>query len=135
MITFTIPGQPVPKGRPRFWGGRAVTPKRTREYEARVKSYARLAMAEHGTLDGPIRAEVVAVFRRPKRLLRKKDPAGRMWHAGSEDLDNVVKSTLDGINGTIYVDDKQVCSIGAVKVYAAKGEAEHVEVTLCRLKG
>lgn len=37
IVTFIIPGTPVPKGRPKFYNGIAVTPKKTREYEALVK--------------------------------------------------------------------------------------------------
>ena len=36
-IRFTIPGNPVPKARPRFANGHAFTPEKTRSYEEMVR--------------------------------------------------------------------------------------------------
>lgn len=45
-VVVNIPGQPVPKGRPRFTkGGFAYTPDKTRKYEKLVASLAKTAMA------------------------------------------------------------------------------------------
>ena len=43
------------------------------------------------------------------------------------DLDNIIKAVLDGCNGVVFRDDKQVVSIHAAKEY---GEAPGVEVII-----
>ena len=129
-MRFVVPGQPVGKQRPRFARGRAYTPKKTVLYEKSVAAYARLALAEHGPIpDGPVSVRIVAVFDRPKRLLRKKDPAGRMWHwDNTPDGDNCAKILLDGMNGVLYKDDRCVVRLVVYKVYRSKDEAPHVQV-------
>ena len=138
MIAFTVPGEPVAKGRPRAvvmpGGGppnkriRMVTPEKTRQYEEHVRAYATLAMAEHGELTGPLAVDLTFVLKRPKRLMRKKDPIWRLPHTGRPDLDNLIKSVCDGMNGTLYEDDAQIVEISALKLYAGKGEDPHVEI-------
>ncbi|MDP6942737.1 MAG: RusA family crossover junction endodeoxyribonuclease, partial [Myxococcota bacterium] len=100
-LRVTIPGPPVPKGRPRFTvrGGRArtYTDPKTVQYEHRVAWTISAAtrsreLAPSGT---PVRVDVLAVFPRPKRLQRQKDPAGLVPHTVRPDLDNVVKAVLD----------------------------------------
>lgn len=137
-LIFTVPGKPIAKGRPRFSrrGGhvRTYTPDATVRFEDLVAFYAREAMyREHepGT-DQPVRVELVAVFPRPKRLCRKKDPQGRLFmdsRAAGTDIDNVAKAILDGLQrGGLVRDDKQVVELVARKLYAAKGEAPCSEV-------
>ena len=88
-IRVIIEGCPVPKQRPRAGkGGRMYTPKKTRKYERLVADMARLAYG-----GDPVDHDVevrMAIFW-PDRRRR--------------DLDNTVKSILDGFNGVIYVDD------------------------------
>tara|TARA_R110000824_G_scaffold107223_2_gene253277 strand:- start:111 stop:401 length:291 start_codon:yes stop_codon:yes gene_type:complete len=75
--------------------------------------------------------EVVAVFPRPKRLLRKKDPEERMWHGSKPDIDNVVKSVADSlVMAGVIRDDTQVVELSARKVYATKSEGPCVEIKL-----
>ena len=42
---------------------------------------------------------------------------GALQHTVKPDLDNIVKAALDGIEGAVYVSDKQVTSIKARKMY------------------
>jgi|TARA_R100001463_G_scaffold68173_1_gene121644 Holliday junction resolvase RusA-like endonuclease len=77
------------------------------------------------------KASIVAVFPRPKRLLRKKDPEYRLWHGSKPDIDNVVKAVLDSlVMGGIIRDDTQVVFLNAHSVYASKAEGPCVEVRL-----
>lgn len=126
VVSLYIPGQPVPKGRPRITtrGGkpRGITPEKTRRYEAAV---AAVALAKgHWVLAGPLRVAVVAVFARPQRI--KVD--GRTPHDKRPDLDNVVKSAIDGL--ARHFDDGQVVDIRAMKFYAARGEEPHVAIII-----
>lgn len=124
-----VPGQPVGKGRPRFArlpkGVKAYTPKKTKDYEQRVSW-----LTPYRPTSGPIRVEIVAIFKRPKSMSRKKDPAHRILHTKKPDLDNVIKSAIDGISGRAMEDDSQVCRIEGEKWYAAKSEEPHTEINI-----
>ena len=156
LLTFVVPGQPVAKGRPRTTsiGGHArmFTPARTRTYEALVQHHATVAREDASWLmedaghpfpwSGPLRVELVAVFRRPGHLFRKADPDGRFPRDRRPDLDNVVKAILDGMDKAgVWGDDAQVCEIDARKVYgrivgerrAKTSEPPHVVVTVRRV--
>tara|TARA_R100001129_G_scaffold69966_2_gene47710 strand:- start:18806 stop:19234 length:429 start_codon:yes stop_codon:yes gene_type:complete len=135
QFEFTVPGEPVAKQRPkarmvRIGGGRMTvkmrTPKKTLDYEAKVaESCADIPRFE----PGPIRVAVVFVFERPKRLMRKKDPQGRVWKTTRSDVDNCLKALLDGMAG-LWSDDAVVCDVRAEKYYAAKGEKPHAAVMI-----
>lgn len=123
-MRVTIEGDPVGKGRPRFTKqGRTYTPKKTKEYETRV----RRAWIEAGGpyLDGNIRIHVDAYFKMPAGWSRKKQDAmiGEPC-AKKPDSDNILKSILDGLQGVAFEDDKQVtyCSVG--KYWSRSGCAE-----------
>lgn len=117
MMRFVVPGQPIAKGRPRFVGGRAITPERTKEYEQRVALHARLALAQAG-LD-PLEGEItIAVrFYLPSR---RNEP----------DLDNLIKGALDGCNGVLYADDRQVVHLEGWKGYDRSDPRTEVEAGL-----
>ena len=86
--------------------------------------------------DDLCKAEIVAVFSRPKRLLRKKDPEARMWHGSKPDIDNVAKSVLDSlVMAGVIRDDTQVVFLTARSVYASKSEGPCVEVKLSSIDG
>lgn len=96
-LTFVIPGQPVPKGRPRF-SKHAFTPKRTRDYEKAARHTAFQAVQQwqntHGGwgLQNRYSVSLFLFF----SDLRKRD------------LDNAGKSILDAMNGVVYNDDAQI---------------------------
>ena len=129
---WTILGEPVAKGRPRFnrASGFAYTPAKTRNWEAlAVEAFA--CGWDGGPNDGLAELEVVAVFSRPKRLMRAKDPEGRVPHASRPDADNVLKAVGDAIEKAgVLRNDSQVWRATASKAYAAKAEGPRVEVVL-----
>lgn len=137
MIRFEVPGQPKAKGRPRFArrGAHVVTytDDATASYEQMVGLLGRQAH-DGPPLSVPCRVEFVAVFERPGRLNRKKDPPGRVpmdSKAAGTDLDNIAKALLDGLmRGGVLADDKLVVELVCRKVYAAKGEAAHTAVVV-----
>ena len=69
-VALYIPGQPVPKLRHRVVRRgkklRAITPEKTRIYEATIAAVA-LAKGDW-VMAGPLRVEMVAVFARPQRI-------------------------------------------------------------------
>lgn len=125
-IAFTVPGPPVPKGRPRVTrAGHAFTPKRTRDYEALVNACAKRA-AEGRTFAGPVEVWAIVWLPRPKRLMRQRDPEGTVPCFKRPDIDNVLKAVLDGM-GALWDDDGQVQRVIVEKCYAPKAQP-HGEV-------
>jgi Holliday junction resolvase RusA-like endonuclease len=93
----TVPGNPVPKGRPRV-AGHAYTPERTRQYETLVRDVVGLQW--HGEPTKLAVAVTICFFRE---------------NARRADLDNLVKSVLDPIQGIVIEDDSQVWILHAEK--------------------
>ncbi len=113
-IRITVPGRPVPKGRPRlgFRGRKAFvyTPQATRDYEQLVGWTAKAAGCR--PVDGPV-AVVLDVF-----VQRRMD------------VDNVAKSILDGLIGIAYEDDNQVIELLVKKHTAKDATEERVEIEI-----
>ena len=120
-MIITVEGDPVGKGRPRFTRqGRAYTPKKTKEYETRV----RRAWIETGGpyLDGNIQVHIDAYFRMPSGWSRKKiaEMDGKPC-TKKPDADNILKSILDGLQGAAFEDDKQVTRCTVEKYWSRFG--------------
>lgn len=97
---FTIPGQPIPKGRPRSAPGqRPFTPKATRDYERTVAILAKTAGVQ------PLRGRV-GIQLRFFRISRIR-----------ADWDNLSKCVTDGLNGIAYADDVQIHHVVVTKDY------------------
>lgn len=120
-IFFVVPGEPVPKARPRFTmqGGKArtYTPTSSAAYETTVGLLAHAAMQGREPMRGAVHVQVQAFFPVPHSWSKKRKAAAQ-WHASRPDLDNVVKSALDGLNRIAFADDGQVASIYATKAYS-----------------
>lgn len=112
-FSFTVPGKPVPKARPRMArGGFVFTPKKTQDYERLMAHHARLAIPTGWPTDGQYRVAIVVYL--------DSNVFG--------DLDNMVKN-LDALNGLgVWSDDKWVCEISAKREFTH--EAPHMEVTV-----
>ena len=127
MITLKIPHEPTAKSRPRFTRyGKAYTPLKTKSYEAHVHHIAK----EYGLtkITAPVAITLIAVHTRPKYLSAKKYPDCRIIKTTKPDIDNLVKSTLDGLSK--FFDDKLVWSLTAYKYYASRSEKAHVEISI-----
>ena len=124
MITFTVPGVPVGKGRARFVRatGRAYTPAKTVSYEGQIAQYAAIAMVGREPLLGPVRLFIEATFPKPASWSKKR-AAETLWHTGKPDFDNLAKNVGDGLNGIAWRDDAQVCSAQVIKRYSNDGSA------------
>lgn len=137
-IFFVVPGEPVPKARPRvaMAGGkaRAYTPKKSACYERDVYTFCSAAMAGAAPFEGAIALEVHAFFPIPTSYSEKRrlEAIGK-WHPKRPDLDNVVKSIMDALNGLAWKDDAQVASIYATKALAYSRLQARVEVTVVSL--
>lgn len=124
--SFIIDAVPVAKGRPKFAKrGKFVstyTPKKTVDYESIVKQSAHDAMGYQDPLETPIRLLVTFVMPIPASYSKKAKEAclnGSTSHTKTPDIDNLLKSLTDAMNGIVYVDDSQITSIQAMKTYGA----------------
>ena len=98
LLAFTVPGTPVPKGRPRIGkAGHTYTPRETTEHEGLTALMFRSAAAKR-RLPFPlarginVRLELTAYL---------PDDRTRDW-------DNIGKLVSDALNKIAYADDKQV---------------------------
>ncbi len=140
QISFTIPGDPVAKGRPRATTingmARMYTPKKTANYESRVALVAQQAMDFYGLkpFGGPVELTFVAVFAIPKSWTKKRLAAQKErpeYVTKKPDMDNLEKALGDGMNGVVFGDDSQIAQTGMCrKIY---GETPAVHVTVRQL--
>ncbi|MBO9609184.1 MAG: RusA family crossover junction endodeoxyribonuclease [Paenibacillaceae bacterium] len=132
MIKFTVLGEPVAQGRPRFttFSGfpRAYDPKKSSDY----KDYIKLAAREYAPsvlLDGPLELQVRVFRSTPKSFSKKKASAaeaGNIVPVSKPDVDNYLKGIKDALKGIIWRDDSQVVDAFASKRYSAKPRIEIV---------
>ncbi len=119
-LVIELPGNPVPKGRPRFGRGHAYTPSATALYERSLAWAAKAAMKGQHKFKGPLRINVTAYVAIPEKYNRTKRLAalsGMLWPRG--DVDNFAKICLDACNGIVFEDDAQVVVLMACKVFAS----------------
>lgn len=128
-VQFTLEGDPVPKARPRFRiNGKPYTPKRTLDYERAIGQAAMVARMGAQMPLGPVVVVVEAVQAAPGSYTKaQRLEAIHGLRTPRWDLDNVVKAVLDGCNGVLWLDDRQVKEIQATKGY---GETGYLKVTV-----
>lgn len=124
VVTFTVDGDPVPKGRPRFARRghfvQTYTDSKTLEYETHVAMRARQAIGASEPLKGALSVFLYLRYAVPASYSKKRKEA---CLAGLEfpkriDIDNVYKSITDAMNGIVYLDDSQIVEAHIKKVYA-----------------
>ncbi len=135
-MTFTIPGEPVGKARPRVVrnGGRVhtYTPQRTVEYERRVRAEYLAAGGKHYGKQA-IGITIDAYFQVPKsdsRQTRRDKLDDRIRPTKKSDWDNIGKIVSDGLQGVAYDDDAQIVVAIVRKFYS---EEAYVKVTIMTL--
>lgn len=135
-IVVTIPGPPVPKGRPRFYnqGGftRTYTPAKTVEYERRVKAEFMRAM-DGAPITGPVSCRLKFSMPIPKswtKRKRAKAAMGLIRPTSRPDIDNLQKSVIDAMNNVVLVDDSQITDLIVTKRFS---DEPCVEVTVSEI--
>ena len=121
MHEITLMITPVPKGRPRARrNGIMYTPKKTADWE-RSCAFVVRSQWNGAPLDGAVESEFVAVFPRPKRLLRKKDTDGLIWKRSKPDADNICKCALDAlVMAGVLRDDSLAVKVSIMDFYAER---------------
>jgi len=130
VLSITIPGIPVAKGRPRLstinGQARAFTPAKTRKYEDLIRQAGADAMAGRDLLEGALAVEVRAYVAMPQALKGAKRQAaveGSLRPTTRPDVDNYAK-VIDGLNGIAWHDDKQVVTLIVTKHYSERPRLE-----------
>lgn len=139
-IEFMFKGEIVPKGRPKFTRingyPRAYTPKKTADYEKFISTIARAEMLRRGLkpLPCPLSVSIDVFLQIPKSTSNKKRYAmlkSDLRPTVKPDIDNAAKSILDGLNGVVFEDDKQIVSLNVRKFY---GNEPRVEVRIFEIE-
>ena len=126
QIFFTVP-QVSGKGRPRFARQgtfvKTYTDAKTLTYEKSIQTYAKQAMGSTSPLIGAVAAYLHIGVPIPPSYSKTRQKAcieGLERPTKKPDIDNIVKAILDGMNGIVYLDDKQVVDLHLTKVYSSK---------------
>ncbi len=131
-IEFTIEGSPMGKERPKFARRgkftKTYTPKKTREYEDKVKIEYNKSFRGVSFGNKPIVVNIVGIFSVPKSTSKKKtkELIGQPFDK-KPDSDNMGKIVLDPLNNLAFDDDKQVTDLEVIKRY---GYNPRVEVNI-----
>lgn len=139
MIEFTIYGEPVAQGRPRFARRgkftQAYDPPDSREY----KKYVKLMASQNRPIkliEGPVNLKLLIYRPLLKSMSKKKKAAaltGTLRPIKKPDVDNVAKGIMDAMTGIIWQDDKQVVSLQVAKFYSDQPRVEVKVVPLDEL--
>ena len=119
-VKFHINTRPTPKQRPRLGkGGKVYTPNSTKVFE----EICRLSYGNRYYFDKEyISIKIVFKFKVPKSYSKKKysEAIEGKIRPSTNDIDNLLKSVLDGLNGKAWKDDRYIYRIEAEKIFADK---------------
>lgn len=126
-LKFFIPGNPVSKGRPRFVRikrfVKTYTPEKTEKWERLVALISAKQRFQRELPTCPLRATMTFYLPRPKSLPKKTE-----HHTKKPDLDNLIKSVIDGMQGVLFYSDSQIYMVNALKMYSVKNQGVAVEL-------
>lgn len=140
MIKFRYNGEAVGKGRPRVSRRgmyvHTYTPEKTRAFEEAIRFEFMASNCEQMPVyprEKSLKAEVTIGVSIPQSYSKKKQALCRdrvLAPSKKPDIDNVLKSIFDALNGYCYEDDVQIVKVIAEKRYA---EDPFVEVMIDEL--
>lgn len=126
-ITFTIPGPPQGKARPRVVRAKSgisltYTPDKTVRYEELTRlRYQSAAKGFHFTDEAQVEIQIVArypIAASKSKKIHAAMLAGQILPTKKPDCDNIVKIICDALNGFAYKDDQQIVRASIVKFYS-----------------
>lgn len=125
-LKFTVLGEPMGKGRPRFSAAgpyvKTYTPEKTANYETLVKiEYRRQCCDFKFERDVPLDVRITAYYAIPKSASKKKAQLmreRRIRPMKKPDFDNIGKIVCDSLNDIAYHDDAQVVDAQVRKFYS-----------------
>lgn len=131
-ISFTIPGQPFGKQRPKFSRvgnyTKTYTPKETVSYENLVKlMYSQAAKDRMFADDAMLDVRIITYFDIPKSTSKKKRKEmleHKIRPTKKPDWDNIGKIICDSLNMVAYHDDSAVVDAQVRKFYSENPRVE-----------
>jgi len=121
ILQLDIPMHAQGKGRPRSGqSGVHYTPKDTRNKEAYMMMTAAKEMGDKPIVSGPIILSIGILISLKKNLTKAEKiryEKGMMYPTQKPDIDNILKSIMDALNGIVWLDDKQVVRVIIFKDY------------------
>jgi len=112
---------PVACPRPRVGKHGTYYPKRYTQFKEEM-TVLLLRSNSLRKLEGKVQMDVWFKMPMPKSWSKaKRTTCFDTWHTQKPDLDNLVKSLLDCLNGRLFEDDSQVCSLHARKIWSDRG--------------
>lgn len=144
-VEFVIYGEPMGKQRPKValisGHPHAYTPRNTILYENKV-AHAYKEVAQDFIFDRNDLLEITITMHFPlnktdygKKGLNKKgrEKIANVYCDKKPDIDNAVKTVLDGLNGIAYYDDKQVAKLCAYKLWTESSPKVYVKISKINL--
>lgn len=110
-----------PKERPRVGGkGGVFTPKKTRDFEASVRSWASDIMDDAFPPLFPVKVTLTLFDAYPQSLGKKekKMAMSSLIFRQVGDIDNKAKAVLDAVNGVVFADDRQINDLTVSRRYS-----------------
>lgn len=124
-VTFTIPGEPKGKGRPRFTRTgsfvKTYTPIETASYENLVRVEYERQCQKRFPDDAMLDMRILAYFSIPKSAGKKKRLKmldNLIRPTKKPDMDNIMKVIADSLNHIAYKDDTQIVDAQVRKFYS-----------------
>lgn len=130
MISFFVPGKPIPQGSAKAFnvGGKArVFTGASNEstplggWRARVAEFASKARGDRHVAALQIRLHLDWYLPRPKKLEKLLRAPAISRRCG--DIDKLERSILDGLTGVIFLDDSQVTTVCKSKWYTGNPDS------------
>ena len=132
IFNITPQAQARPRATRMGKGIRLYDPKKTADFKKELRL---LAQAEHVE---PLRDALsveIWFYREVQKSISKKEhvrrTTGHVRPIKKPDVDNYIKSTLDGLNGILWRDDAQIVDLNTHKYYS---ENPRIEIELEELK-
>jgi len=120
--------------------GHSFMPKEYTEWKKRFIESTIIQLSEQTekfqTIERPIKLSCQFIFPRPQRLQHREIPSKGLVHASKPDVDNCIKSIMDGLSDAqIFRDDNLVYEVRAKKSYCNRMddgtfEYSHIKITL-----
>ena len=115
MINIWYPVKPKPAPRPRVTRRGTYNDKDYTDWKKGLGLIAKNKIKKH--LENELFVKIEFFYEIPKSWSKAKKENAK-WHKSKPDIDNLLKSCLDSLNGIAYKDDAQVVMIQARKQYA-----------------
>ena len=127
-IELTVPGEPRGKARPRVTrSGITYTPTKTVNYETFIKGLFAAKYPDFMPLEQVLKAKITAYLLIPKSTSKRKAllmESGAIRPNKQPDVDNIIKMTMDALEGLAYERDSQIVAVDCEKYYTRKPRLE-----------